>query len=259
MAYNDELEELFDMARRALEAQADLGHRELIFEQREFSPETATTVAAADPVRDDITSEYQEDLITLSDKKTAEPTYTDLESHYKDICDCTRCRLAESRTKFVYGVGNSNAGIMFVGEAPGRDEDLKGEPFVGRAGKLLDKILAAMGLSREDVYIANVNKCRPPNNRDPQPDEMATCLPYLREQIRIIRPKLLCALGRIAAHGLLQTTTPLGKLRGQWHEFEGIPVIVTYHPAALLRFTQYKRPTWEDMQTLMAKYEELTG
>jgi DNA polymerase len=168
-----------------------------------------------------------------------------------------KCPLGKTRTKFVYGVGNARADIMFIGEAPGRDEDRQGEPFVGRAGKLLDKILDAMGYSRDEVYIANILKCRPPENRDPQPEEMKACMPYLLEQIRLIKPKFIVALGRIAAHGLLDTKTPLGKLRGRWHEFHGVPLLVTYHPAALLRSPQFKRPTWEDMQMLMAEYERI--
>jgi DNA polymerase len=148
---------------------------------------------------------------------------------------------------------------MFVGEAPGADEDRIGEPFVGRAGQLLDKILAAIGFTRDDVYIANILKCRPPGNRDPQPDEMQECFPYLREQVRLIRPKLMCALGRIAGQALLNTSTPLGKLRGRWHEYESVPLLVTYHPAALLRFEQYKRPTWEDMKMLKARHDALAG
>ena len=159
----------------------------------------------------------------------------------------------------VFGVGNLDARIMFVGEAPGRDEDLQGEPFVGRAGKLLDKIIEAMGFKRQDVYIGNILKCRPPENRDPQPDEMKICMPYLEEQIRLIKPQFIVCLGRIAAHGLLDTTASLGTLRGRWHEYHGTPVMVTYHPAALLRFAQYKRPTWEDMQTLLVEYGRLNA
>jgi len=148
---------------------------------------------------------------------------------------------------------------MFVGEAPGADEDRLGEPFVGRAGQLLDKILAAINFSREQIYIANILKCRPPGNRDPQPDEMSKCFPYLHEQVRLIRPKLICALGRIAAQALLETKTPLGKLRGSWHQFRGVPLLVTYHPAALLRFAAYKKDTWVDMQLLRARYDELAA
>ncbi len=185
--------------------------------------------------------------------------YRSLGGHEKAICECQLCPLGATRTNFVYGVGNPKADVMFIGEAPGRDEDLKGEPFVGRAGQLLDKILAAIDFKREDVYIANILKCRPPNNRDPQPDEMQKCMPYLMEQIRMIKPKIICALGRISAQALLETSTPLGKLRRQWHDFHGIPFIVTYHPAALLRFANYKRDTWEDVQMLRAKYDELVS
>ncbi|MFH2037633.1 MAG: uracil-DNA glycosylase [Candidatus Zixiibacteriota bacterium] len=185
--------------------------------------------------------------------------YESLDLHNKAICNCMKCELGKTRTKFVYGVGNPNADVLFIGEAPGRDEDLKGEPFVGRAGQLLEKILAAIKFTREDVYIANMLKCRPPGNRDPLPEEMAICLPYLAEQIRLIQPKIICALGRISAQALLQTNTPLGKLRKQWHDFNGILFMVTYHPAALLRFQSYKKDTWEDVQMLRAKYDELTG
>jgi DNA polymerase len=192
-----------------------------------------------------------------TNRKSKIKRYKSLDEHRKVISKCKKCPLGETRTKFVYGVGNPDADIIFIGEAPGRDEDLKGEPFVGRAGQLLDKILAAIKFKREDVYIANMLKCRPPNNRDPLPEEMAICFPYLAEQIRLIKPKIICALGRISAQALLQTTTPLGKLRKKWHDFGGMPFMVTYHPAALLRFQSYKRDTWEDVQMLRAKYDEL--
>jgi len=146
-----------------------------------------------------------------------------------------------------------------VGEAPGADEDRLGEPFVGRAGQLLDKILAAIKFDRTQIYIANILKCRPPGNRDPQPDEMAQCFPYLKEQVALIQPKLICALGRIAAQAMLDTKTPLGKLRGRWHEYEGVPMLVTYHPAALLRNPAFKRGTWEDVQLLRQRYDEQVG
>jgi DNA polymerase len=268
MAYDDELRELYDLARRALCCQAELGHREIIFEQR---PEPEPMPAYAPPQGEVIATgeaafmamsgmpSDPDDQMSLMVEEREESEFENLDDHRAAICECTQCPLGHTRTNFVYGVGNPHAKIMFVGEAPGRDEDEQGEPFVGRAGKLLDKILAAMNLTRDDVYIANILKCRPPQNRDPQPDEMKACMPYLKEQIRIIQPQFLCALGRIAAQGLLETTTPLGKLRGKWHRFEGIPLIVTYHPAALLRFAQYKRPTWEDMQTLMAEYERLNA
>jgi DNA polymerase len=186
-----------------------------------------------------------------------ESSYGSLDEQREAICNCVACPLGSTRTNFVFGVGNPSADIMFVGEAPGQREDELGEPFVGRAGQLLDKILAAMKLSRQEVYIANILKCRPPGNRDPQPDEMEKCFPHLREQVRLIKPRIICALGRIAAQAMLKTTTPLGKLRGQWHSYENVPLIVTYHPAALLRFQQYKKSTWEDMQLLLAKYEKM--
>ena len=156
----------------------------------------------------------------------------------------------------VFGVGNPNAKLMFIGEAPGADEDAKGEPFVGRAGQLLTKIIGAMGLTREEVYIANILKCRPPQNRDPLPSEVECCEEYLRAQIAMIKPKYICALGRIAAHWLLKTEAPLGVLRAGNYTYEGIPIIVTYHPAALLRNPAFKAPCWEDMKKLMALLKE---
>ncbi len=172
------------------------------------------------------------------------------------VAVCTRCALHQSRTQTVFGVGNPSAKLMFIGEAPGADEDARGEPFVGRAGQLLTKIIAAMGLSREEVYIANILKCRPPQNRDPLPSEVECCEEYLRAQIALIRPKYICALGRIAAHWLLKTEAPLGALRTGNYTYQGIPVIVTYHPAALLRNPAFKAPCWEDMKKLMALLKE---
>ena len=175
----------------------------------------------------------------------------------REVEACTRCGLHATRTKAVPGEGDPGSDLMFVGEAPGYHEDQQGRPFVGQAGKLLEELLASIGLTREQVFIANILKCRPPNNRDPLTEEMNKCTPYLNEQIRIIQPKLICLLGRIADQALLRTTTPLGKLRGQWHEHNGVPVLVTYHPAALLRFPAYKKETWEDVQKLRARYDEM--
>jgi DNA polymerase len=177
----------------------------------------------------------------------------------EEVSVCTRCKLHEGRTKTVFGVGNPQADLVFVGEAPGRDEDLQGEPFVGMAGKLLTKILSAIGFEREDVYICNVLKCRPPQNRDPQPDEVAQCEPYLLRQLEILQPKVICALGRVAAQTLLQTRESLTRMRGRVHDYHGIPMMVTYHPAALLRNPNWKRPTWEDVQKLRALHDELVG
>ncbi|HET6495998.1 MAG TPA: uracil-DNA glycosylase [Thermoleophilia bacterium] len=170
------------------------------------------------------------------------------------IGDCRRCPiLVENRTKIVFGVGNPNAELAFCGEAPGADEDVQGEPFVGRAGKLLTRIIEAMGLERKDVYILNVIKCRPPGNRDPLPDEVANCSPFMLEQIEIIRPKVLVALGRHAAQTLLDTTTPMGRLRGQWLDWHGIALMPTFHPAYLLRNPDAKREVWEDMKAVLKR------
>jgi len=172
----------------------------------------------------------------------------DLETFRQQICECLKCPLGHTRTRFVFGSGDPEAGIMFVGEAPGQEEDLQGLPFVGAAGELLSKIIGAMKLSRDDVYICNVLKCRPPNNRDPQPEEVTSCEPYLQRQIELVRPSVICCLGRHAAHALLKTDKSLSRLRGQLHEYQGIPLVVTYHPAALLRNAQYKRPVWDDVK-----------
>jgi len=166
------------------------------------------------------------------------------------INTCMKCPLGETRTRFVFGVGNPHAALMCIGEAPGADEDAQGEPFVGRAGQLLNKILEAIALRREDVYIANILKCRPPNNRTPLPDEVEQCLPYLRKQIELIKPALIVCLGLTAVQNLLGTTESLGRLRGRLLTFEGIPLMVTYHPAALLRNPNWKRPAWEDFQAV---------
>ncbi len=173
------------------------------------------------------------------------------------ICDCLKCPLGQTRTKFVFGVGNPNADLVFIGEAPGADEDAQGEPFVGRAGQLLNKILEAIGFRREDVYICNILKCRPPNNRDPQPSEVEQCEPYLWKQLELMKPKLIVCLGRISAQVLLRTTASLAQMRGKVHDYRGIKLMVTYHPAALLRNPHWKRPTWEDVQEVRKLYDEL--
>jgi uracil-DNA glycosylase family 4 len=181
------------------------------------------------------------------------------------VCVCVKCpNLARSRTQTVFGVGNPDADLMFVGEAPGADEDAQGEPFVGRAGQLLTKIVRAMGFAREDVYIANILKCRPDTpgssygNRPPTPREMQTCRPYLIEQIDIIRPKVIVALGAVAVEGLLGTRAPMRELRGRWDSFNGTPLMVTYHPAYLLRnqSPSEKRKVWEDMMLVLERLEK---
>ncbi len=164
-----------------------------------------------------------------------------------------------ARTRAVLGAGSPNADLMLIGEAPGADEDRQGLPFVGRAGQLLDQILNAIGFARDDVYIANILKSRPPNNRDPLPEEIEAHLPILYRQISLIKPRLILALGRISATTLLGRTASISSMRGTFHDFHGIPLVVTYHPAALLRDPKWKRPTWEDVQMLRARYDELTG
>jgi uracil-DNA glycosylase family 4 len=175
------------------------------------------------------------------------------------ICDCLKCALGPTRTKFVFGVGDPNADVMFIGEGPGADEDAKGEPFVGRAGQLLNKIIEATGMKREQVYICNIVKCRPPNNRPPLPGEEEMCTPYLMKQIELVKPKFIICLGRTAAQWLLRTADGLSAMRGRMHDFGGAKLIVTYHPAALLRNPEWKKPTWEDMKMFMTAYEATRG
>lgn len=201
---------------------------------------------------------YLKDRNILKPKENEESCHT-LDAFYETIKDCQKCALANTRTHFVFGMGNPNAELMLIGEAPGRDEDLQGKPFVGKAGQLLDKILAAIEFKREEVYIGNILKCRPPQNRDPLPEEMALCIPYLFQQIQLIQPKIILALGRIAAHQLLRTTASLSSLRGTIHDFQGISLIVTFHPAALLRNPHWKKPVWEDVQMLRKQYDEKVG
>ncbi|WP_373497758.1 uracil-DNA glycosylase [Desulfococcus sp.] len=172
-----------------------------------------------------------------------------------DLGDCRRCGLCRFRTHIVFGTGDPHARLMFVGEGPGYDEDLSGEPFVGRAGRLLDRIIAAMGLSRASVYICNIVKCRPPENRDPLPDEIGSCLPFLERQIEAVSPRLICTLGAVATRVLLQTSVPVSRLRGRFHDYRGIRVMPTYHPAFLLRYPEKKRETWSDMKALMSEME----
>ena len=166
--------------------------------------------------------------------------------------NCTRCKLHKARTNIVFGVGNPKAQLIFVGEGPGRDEDAQGEPFVGRAGKLLTQMIEAMGLRRPDVYICNVVKCRPPENRLPEPDEIATCSPYLLRQLGVIQPKVICCLGACSAQTMLQTTQGISKFRGEWFDYRGSKLIATYHPAYLLRNPAAKGEVWKDLQKVMA-------
>ena len=167
------------------------------------------------------------------------------------IGDCHRCQLSQGRSHIVFGVGNPDADLVFVGEAPGRDEDLKGEPFVGKAGQLLNRIISAMGLTREDVYICNVIKCRPPENRNPLPAEIEMCEPFLKEQLNIIKPRAICALGSFASQTLLKSDVKISRIRGQFSDYYGVPLMPTYHPSYLLRNPNAKREVWEDIRMVM--------
>ena len=171
----------------------------------------------------------------------------------QQLAGCSRCRLCEGRRNVVFGAGDPSADLVFVGEAPGADEDRQGEPFVGAAGQLLTRMIVAMGLSREDVYICNIVKCRPPRNRNPLPDEVDTCRPFLDRQLAAISPRLIVALGTVAAKCLLQTDVGITQLRGRWHRYKGLPVMPTFHPAYILRNASAKRPVWTDLQLVMSE------
>jgi uracil-DNA glycosylase family 4 len=233
-----ELREVLNQADRFLEEQRDL-----------FG-----NIVYTDNMKSKKKTEPQPNLLPLSEEPWVNAE--SLPSLNDQICNCLKCPLGETRTKFVFGVGNPNADIMFIGEAPGADEDRLGEPFVGRAGQLFNKILDAIAIKREDVYICNILKCRPPNNRDPLPTEMETCTPYLYKQIDLVKPKFIVCLGRISAQWLLQTKDSLTVMREKVHELRGARLLVTYHPAALLRNESWKRPTWEDMKKLKKMHDE---
>lgn len=180
-----------------------------------------------------------------------------LDELYEKIKECKKCDLWKTRTNFVFGTGNPKAKVVVVGEAPGAEEDKQGKPFVGRAGQLLTQILASVNFTREEVFICNVLKSRPPENRNPTPEEIRACEPYLIKQLDIIKPKLILCVGTFAAQTLLKTKDSLGKMRGQFHTYNGIPLMVTFHPAALLRNPNWKRPTWEDVQLFRKEYDKL--
>lgn len=191
----------------------------------------------------------------FAEKKSSWELAKSLDEFEKLICDCTKCRLHQGRNKFVFGTGNPNADVLVIGEGPGAEEDKQGLPFVGRAGKLLTDMLKAIKFEREDVYIGNVVKCRPPGNRTPMQDEMDTCLPYLKKQVELINPKLILCLGLTAAKGLLKKKESLGQLRKNIFEYEGAKVVVTYHPAALLRNPHWKKDAWEDLKKFKRMYD----
>ena len=177
----------------------------------------------------------------------------------RELGDCKRCKLCTGRKNIVFGAGSPRAELVFVGEGPGADEDVQGVPFVGAAGQLLTKMIEAMGYRRDDVYICNVVKCRPPNNRNPEPDEVTACEPFLRAQLRAVQPKVVVALGKFAAQTLLRDTTPITKMRGNWREYEGIKLMPTFHPAYLLRQPAEKKKAWEDLQQVMKFFGKQPG
>jgi DNA polymerase len=227
-------------------------HAGTLFEIEAPAPQESrpwALAAAATPLESSLfgSSAFETATVTPCDRPAA---LADLAGK---VAVCTKCRyLAETRTQTVFGTGSPEARVMFIGEAPGSEEDRLGEPFVGRAGALLtDMITKGMGLKREQVYIANILKCRPPENRNPTSEEMDNCFPYLEQQIATIRPEFLCLLGRVAVIALLKTTLSMNKARGRWHRYRGIPTLVTYHPAFLLRKPEFKKEAWEDLQMLM--------
>ena len=214
------------------------------FYRREAGPDSVTKLAPREMSKAD--EGVRPTLVEISDPASG------LRLIREDIGDCTRCRLhKQGRKQIVFGVGNPRAELMFIGEAPGADEDEQGEPFVGRAGQLLNNMIKAMGLSREEIYIANIIKCRPPGNRTPERDECDTCSPFLMRQIEVIGPKAMVALGAVAAKTLLAINAPMSQLRGQWYDFRGTKLAVTYHPAFLLRDPRQKKETWKDLQMVM--------
>jgi len=179
-----------------------------------------------------------------------------LEAIQEEMGDCRRCKLWQSRSRLVFGAGNPKARLMFIGEAPGAEEDKQGEPFVGEAGNLLNNLLNKLGLSRQEIYITNVIKSRPPNNRNPEAEEIAACKPFLLKQIQAIRPQLIVTLGGVATHALLETKTPITRLRGKWQRWQNIAVMPTFHPSYLLLYPKARFETWDDMQKVLAKYRE---
>jgi uracil-DNA glycosylase family 4 len=198
----------------------------------------------------DSSIEYAVDDPQLSESKAETPLLT-LHDIREELGDCERCNLCKTRTNIVFGEGQENARLVFVGEAPGGEEDKQGRPFVGRAGQLLTRIIEAMGLSRSDVYICNILKCRPPENRNPRPEEIKVCEPFLIKQLEAIQPKVICALGTFAAKTLLKKDVPISQLRGRFHAYQGIQLMPTYHPAYLLRNQGAKKQVWQDVQMIM--------
>jgi len=227
---------------------------DVLFE--EFNIENSSLIQS---IQNNLTKDPSASYTTKSDHEEVSSEYKSLIEFEESIHNCKKCKLGSSRNKFVFGAGNPNADVMIIGEAPGADEDKQGKPFVGRAGKLLTDILKAINFERDEVYIANILKCRPPNNRNPLPEEMNECTPYLFEQIEMIKPKAILCLGLVAASYLINDKLSLTKMRGNVYEIKGIKIMVTYHPAALLRNPNWKRGCWNDVQQFRTLYDSLKG
>jgi uracil-DNA glycosylase len=246
---NEILYALRDMAAKGCQGFDCTDHGLAVLKSWKHRTATSHTSSSHDPE-----IPLESDVISCEslDGNTVDPEKADsLENIQTDIGDCRRCKLAEHRSRIVFGEGNPESRLMFVGEAPGFDEDQQGQPFVGKAGQLLTRIIQAINLSREQVYICNVIKCRPPGNRNPEPDEISACSPFLQRQIDVIQPEFICALGTFAAQTLLGTTLPISRLRGKFHNYNEIQLLPTFHPSYLLRNPEKKRDVWEDMKLLM--------
>lgn len=245
-----------DLLSRYLRQRVELGETELVFEGQPLRSlkEAASVRVAPTPSRTTDRTTHRPIAAAGTRPSGVEPpplvALGSLGELGRIASVCTACELAETRNHVVFGEGSAQADLVVVGEAPGADEDRSGRPFVGRAGKLLDQLLAAIGFPRESVYICNVLKCRPPRNRNPSPDEVASCSPFLQRQLALLQPKAILACGTFSAQTLLESSEPIGRLRGVVHAFEGIPLVPTYHPAALLRNPGWIRPVWEDLQRL---------
>ena len=248
----NELGELLTQLARSVEAQAELGEagvsKAVLRQIDQTVAEQARRVAATQVPPEPVSR--RSPPVIETPPQVNRPT---LDTIRDELGDCRRCGLCSGRKNIVFGVGSAGADLMFIGEAPGADEDHQGEPFVGRAGKLLTRMIQAMGLKREDVYIANVIKCRPPQNRDPEPDEVLTCEPFLIRQIEAIQPKVIVTLGRVSASALFHRRVAITRERGRWNEYQGVRLMPTFHPAYLLRNPAAKREVWDDLQAVMAE------
>ncbi len=238
-------------AARHLAWLAEAGVEEVPAPRRPSSPGATPSASSAPSPQDSELSRAKPSPYSLSDKGCGSP---ELLAIRQDLGDCTRCKLHRGRTRLVFGVGNPQAELVFVGEGPGAEEDRQGEPFVGKAGQLLTRMIEAMGFARSQVYIANVVKCRPPQNRDPEPDEIESCEPFLGAQIAVLRPRVIVALGRFAVQTLLRDGSPISRQRGRWREYQGVRCMPTFHPAYLLRNPADKAKAWDDLKLVMKEF-----